>query len=86
MSYRTRFEPAAQADLRKIDRAAALGILRKLVELESDPYGFGTLELVSRPGVRRLRIGHYRAWYTIDGNELVVWVVKVGHRSTVYDR
>jgi mRNA interferase RelE/StbE len=23
--------------------------------------------------------------YTIDNGELVVWVVHVGHRSTVYD-
>lgn len=86
MTYRTRFEPAARADLRAIDRSAALTILRKLAELEQDPYGFDTTALVARPGVRRLRVGQNRVWYTVDGAELVVWVVKVGHRSTVYAR
>ncbi|MGW6897815.1 type II toxin-antitoxin system RelE family toxin [Streptomyces sp. NPDC054919] len=38
-----------------------------------------------RRGRRRLRVGDYRVDYTIDNGELVVWVVHVGHRSTVYD-
>ncbi|WP_327264247.1 type II toxin-antitoxin system RelE/ParE family toxin [Streptomyces sp. NBC_01232] len=29
--------------------------------------------------------GDYRVLYTIDNGELVVWVVHVGHRSTVHD-
>lgn len=84
MKWRTRFEPGARADLRKINRRAAMGILRKLAELETDPYGFGTTELVSRAGVRRLRVGDYRVFYTLEHGELVVWVVVVAHRSTVY--
>lgn len=84
MKWRTRFEPAARQDLRKIDRRTALGILRKLAELETDPYGFGTTELVSRPGVRRLRVSTYRVFYTLNQGELVVWVVAVAHRSSAY--
>jgi mRNA interferase RelE/StbE len=60
-------------------------ILAKLAELESDPLGFTTTALVSQPDRRRLRVGDYRVNYTIDNGELVVWVVHVGHRSTVYD-
>ncbi|SCF57629.1 mRNA interferase RelE/StbE [Streptomyces sp. DconLS] len=63
----------------------ALRILAKLTELESDPLGFNTTALVSQPERRRLRVGDYRVVYTIDNGELVVWVVHVGHRSTVYD-
>lgn len=83
--YRTIFTPGARDDLRKIDRATALTILRKLAALETDPLGFATTELVSRPGVRRLRVGAYRVFYTIDQGRLIVWVLTVGHRSTVYD-
>jgi mRNA interferase RelE/StbE len=84
MSYRTIFHPSARDQLRKIDRTTAISILRKLAELESDPYAFGTTELVSRPGVRRLRVGDYRCFYTIDGEELVIWVIAVAHRSVAY--
>ncbi|AWI28288.1 type II toxin-antitoxin system RelE family toxin [Streptomyces tirandamycinicus] len=83
--YRTVFRPEAQAELRKIPRGVALRILAKLTELESDPMGFDTTALVSQPDRRRLRVGDYRVLYTIDNGELVVWVVHVGHRSTVYD-
>lgn len=83
---RTVFTPEARDELRKIDRTTALTILRKLTELEADPYGFATTELVSRPGVRRLRVGNYRVFYTVEDDKLLVWVLAVGHRSTVYDR
>ncbi|MFI7019806.1 type II toxin-antitoxin system RelE/ParE family toxin [Streptomyces sp. NPDC050164] len=83
--YRTVFRPEAQAELRKIPRDMALRILVKLTELETDPYGFHTTALVSQPDRRRLRVGDYRVLYTIDNGELVVWVVHVGRRSTVYD-
>ncbi|MEN8653721.1 type II toxin-antitoxin system RelE/ParE family toxin [Streptomyces sp. 21So2-11] len=83
--YRTVFRPEAQTELRKVPRDMALRILAKLTELESDPLGFSTTALVSQPDRRRLRVGDYRVTYTIDNGELVVWVVHVGHRSTVYE-
>lgn len=83
--YRTVFRPEAQAELRKIPRDMALRVLAKLTEWESDPLGFNTIALVSQPERRRLRVGDYRVVYTIDNGELVVWVVHVGHRSSVYD-
>ncbi|MGW1406274.1 type II toxin-antitoxin system RelE family toxin [Streptomyces sp. NPDC002403] len=83
--YRTVFRPEAQAELRKIPRDTALRILAKLTELESNPLGFNTTALVSQPDRRRLRVGDYRVVYTIDNGELVVWVVRIGHRSTIYD-
>ncbi|MDT3726445.1 type II toxin-antitoxin system RelE/ParE family toxin [Streptomyces sp. DSM 41972] len=83
--YRTVFRAEAQAELRKVPRDMALRVLAKLTELESDPTGFNTTALVSQPDRRRLRVGDYRVIYTIDNGELVVWVVHVGYRSTVYD-
>ncbi|MEU5460881.1 type II toxin-antitoxin system RelE/ParE family toxin [Streptomyces althioticus] len=83
--YRTVFRAEAQDELRKVPRDMALRILAKLTELENDPTGLNTTALVSQPDRRRLRVGDYRVIYTIDNGELVVWVVHVGHRSTVYD-
>ncbi|MEU8433637.1 type II toxin-antitoxin system RelE/ParE family toxin [Streptomyces sp. NPDC029216] len=81
----TVLRPEVQAALRKIPRDMALRILARLTELETDPLGVNTTALVSQPERRRLRVGDYRIVYTIDNGELVVWVVHVGHRSTVYD-
>jgi mRNA interferase RelE/StbE len=84
MKYQIRFVVSAQTELRRLPCATAMTILRTLAELESDPLGFDTTALTGDPGVRRLRVGDYRIAYEIYGNELVVLVVKVGHRSVVY--
>lgn len=84
MKYRTQWRPNAVAQLRAIDQKTAMRILHKLAELEHDPRGLNTKELVGSPGLRRLRVGDYRVVYTIDDGELVVLVVAVGHRSTIY--
>ena len=80
----TRFRPSARSDIRSIPRETALRILRKLADLEADPYGLATTELVGEPGFRRLRIGAYRIIYTVDHDHIVIWIVAVGHRSRVY--
>lgn len=82
--FRTRFHPQAQAELRKIPKQMAMAILRKLTELENDPYGYNTTALVSRPERRRLRVGDYRVIYTVEDGQLLIWVVQVGHRSSIY--
>ena len=85
MKYQTRFTVEAQTELRNIDRKTALKILHKLAELEQDPTGFDTIPVVTRPGHRRLRVGDYRVIYRIEQGELVVMVVRVGHRANVYN-
>lgn len=57
---------------------------RTVFRPEAQALGLDTTALVSRPDRRRLRVGGHRVIYTVDNGELVVWVVHVGHRSTVY--
>ncbi|GAB3719088.1 type II toxin-antitoxin system RelE family toxin [Nocardiopsis oceani] len=83
--YTTIFKVEAQAELRKVPREHAMAILRKLAELEADPYAFGATVLVGVAGHRRLRVGDYRVIYTVANGQLVIVVVQVGHRSTAYD-
>lgn len=84
MKYRTVFRPEAREELRKLPRSVAMTILRKLTELETDPYGYATTALVSRPDVRRLRVGDYRVFYTVDNGRLTVYVIAVAHRGIAY--
>jgi mRNA interferase RelE/StbE len=35
-------------------------------------------------GLRRLRVGHYRVVYEWQHNELLILVVRIGHRREVY--
>ncbi|WP_211301200.1 type II toxin-antitoxin system RelE family toxin [Murinocardiopsis flavida] len=85
MKYRTVFRPEARTEMRKLPQKTAMGIFRKLAELETDPYAFGTTALVGSPELRRLRVGDYRVIYTLKNGDLIIWVLHVGHRSSVYE-
>ncbi|MBE3001150.1 type II toxin-antitoxin system RelE/ParE family toxin [Nocardiopsis sp. HNM0947] len=85
MSYRTVFRPEARAELRKLPKNVAMKVFRKLTELESDPWAFGTTALVGAPEVRRVRVADYRVIYTVEQGRLIIWVLHVGHRSDIYD-
>jgi len=80
------FRPEAQAELRAIPKPIAMRILKKLTDLEKDPYGLDSTALVGDPARRRLRIGDYRVIYTLDHGKLIIWVVQVGNRATIYTR
>lgn len=81
----TVFSETARTQLRLIERGVAMRILRKLADLEHDPYGYDTTALVGHTGVRRLRVGDYRVIYVIGATQLRVYVIEVGHRARVYD-
>ncbi|WP_405531034.1 type II toxin-antitoxin system RelE/ParE family toxin [Streptomyces avidinii] len=90
----TRFRTAARRDLGKIPQPDAIRILRRLAELQQaldagDTNAFDIKALQGHQAHWRLRIGDYRAVYTLeegpDGALVVtVWVVAVGHRREVY--
>ncbi|MCD5354998.1 type II toxin-antitoxin system RelE/ParE family toxin [Kineosporia mesophila] len=75
--------PAARGELARASRAAALRILRSLIDLETDPYGFfssGPVPFSSRPERRMLQVGDHRVVYTIERQHIVVWTVRTtGH-------
>ena len=90
----TRFKAAARRDLGKIPQPDAIRILRRLAELQQaldtgDTDAFDIKALQGHHAHWRLRIGDYRAVYTLedgpDGQLVVtVWVVAVGHRRDIY--
>ena len=82
--YRTVFTESARAEIRKLPRTVAMTILRKLAELEIDPFVYSTTALVSAPDVRRLRVGDYRVFYTVDQGVLVVTVIQVAPHAVAY--
>ncbi|MEU2128240.1 type II toxin-antitoxin system RelE/ParE family toxin [Streptomyces sp. NPDC018352] len=89
MGHVTRFTSHAQRDLLKIPRQDALRILIRLSELHKaldagDTTAFDIKALQGHSDRWRLRIGDYRAVYTIEDGRLVLWVLTVGHRREVY--
>jgi mRNA interferase RelE/StbE len=84
-SFEIRFKESVAKDLRHLPNKHVKRILERIEALRNDPRPAGC-EKLSAQERYRVRQGVYRIIYEIRDNELVVIVVKVGHRREVYKR
>lgn len=83
MNFSLIYHPKIADDLKSLDEAIQKRIIRAIQEkLTVDPYHFGKPLQHSLKGGRSLRIGDYRALYTIQGKE--VRVFSIFHRRENY--
>ena len=83
--YRIEFKPSVWKDLDEIPKADRRRILKRIEKLSGDPRPAGSKKLAGSERYR-VRQGVYRILYSIEDEQLVVVVVKVGHRREVYQR
>jgi mRNA interferase RelE/StbE len=83
--YKITFKKSVAKDLKSLPKSDIKRILSKIVSLSENPRRKGAIKL-SGENLYRIRQGLYRIIYEIRENELVVQVIKVGHRSDVYKR
>lgn len=81
--YKLVFKRSVAKDLRDIPKKDVAGILKRLRTLAIEPRARGC-EKLSGQERYRVRQGVYRTIYEIQGDELIVVVVKVGHRKRAY--
>jgi len=78
------FKQSVAKDLRAIPNADVRRILDRIDTLATNPRGEGCVKLAGQDRYR-VRQGVYRIVYEIHDDQLVVIVVKVGHRASVYE-
>lgn len=83
VSYDLRVKESAKRELRQIPRPDLRRIARRIEGLAVDPRRAGCEKLAGDLGYR-VRQGDYRIIYTIDDENHIVEVLKVGHRREVY--
>ncbi len=83
MTYAVDITRKARKQLEKIDRIQRVQIEDAIEGLAEDPRPVGCTKLEGHNSYR-IRVGNYRVIYNVFDGELVVLVVKVGHRRDVY--
>ena len=83
MSYSIRIRQSAAKSLSRINRPERERIIQRIDQLAEHP-GAGSVLKGELSGLRRIRVGSYRVVYEIRDTELVVLVVRIGHRREVY--
>ena len=84
MPYSISYVPSAAKAIRKLDKSTARRLLQAIAALADDPRPSGCIQLKGGDGELRIRVGDHRVIYDIRDDELVILVLRVGHRREVY--
>jgi mRNA interferase RelE/StbE len=82
-AYKIFFKKSVEKDFNIIPKNYLKKILGRIETLAEDPRPPGCEKLTGQQRYR-LRQGRYRILYSIQDDELTVWIVKVGHRKDIY--
>jgi mRNA interferase RelE/StbE len=85
-SYRVMLAATAEKELKRLSHQLIERIILRLENLASIPRPPGCKKLTGGDREWRIRVGDYRAVYTIDDAKARVEVTRIRHRSEVYRR
>ena len=84
MSYEITFTDTSRRQFRKLEKEVQERMIKALERIRIRPESY-VKKLVGDPGYR-LRVGDYRVILDIKKSELIILVIKIGHRKNIYDK
>lgn len=81
--YEIIFSLKAKKQFFKLEKIVQERIISALERIRIRPEAF-IIKLVGDPGYK-LRVGDYRIIMDIDKNNLLILIIKIGHRKNIYD-
>lgn len=82
-NYKILIRKSAAKELEKLPHKELERVVIRIQALADNPRPAG-VEKLSGFDRYRIRQGNYRIVYSIQDNELTVWIIKVGHRKEIY--
>ncbi|HXV65106.1 MAG TPA: type II toxin-antitoxin system RelE/ParE family toxin [Vicinamibacteria bacterium] len=83
-SCRVRISRSAEKALKKLPRDARERVVAAMVGLGENPFPPGVRKLSGYDDVFRIRVGNYRILHSVSERELIIIVLKIGHRGDLY--
>jgi mRNA interferase RelE/StbE len=81
--YKITIKKSAAKELGEIPKKDLRKIIKRIQSLARNPRPHGSQKL-SAQGRYRIRQGDYRIVYSIDDKDLIIDIVKIGHRREIY--
>lgn len=82
--YKITFKSSVPKDLLEIPNQDVAMILTRIDSLIENPRMHGSSKLTGKE-LYRVRQGNYRILYEIDAAQLEIIVIRIAHRTSVYD-
>ena len=83
MAYSLRIKESAAKEIGALPKADRERVVLAIDTLGKDPHQGAQLK-GSATGLRRMRVGSYRILFEVRKSELLILVLRVGHRRDVY--
>jgi len=84
--YKITWKKSALKELKTLDKTVIGKILEKIEPLQNNPRPEGTKKLKGYNLLYRIRYGNYRIVYRIKDRELIIEIIRVGHRKNISKR
>ncbi len=82
MTFQISWTESSYKRLQKLDSLARKRIVEKLDEVADNPFAFA--KKLTGINLYSIRVGDYRVIVSIEKNKLLILVIDIGHRSTIY--
>ena len=85
-AYKVEFVKSAQKEFERLDAKLQLKTAEALSLLAQNPFSelLNVKRLKGADNLYRIRLGDYRIVYELRNEQLIVLVIKIGHRREVY--
>ena len=83
VKYKITIKKSAAKELEDIPKQKLRKIIKRIQSLAQNPRPHGSQKLSAQSRLR-IRQGDYRIVYSVDDNDLIVDIVKIGHRREIY--
>jgi mRNA interferase RelE/StbE len=85
MTFSVIYTTRARRDLKQLPLGTAQNCIRTISKVKDDPFSFvKKLKGSKQSPLYSLRMGEYRAIMSIQEERLIVFILEIGHRSTIY--
>ncbi len=84
MKYTVHMDSRTRKTLDQLQGDNHRRVVHKLEALEENPRPMGVEKMAGPEDLYRVRVGDYRIVYAIRDRELVIIVIRIGHRREVY--
>lgn len=82
--YELRWKRSALKELGRLPKTTVSKLIAMAESLVDEPHPSGCRKLAGTEHTYRVRTGNYRLVYQVHNGQLIIEVIKVGHRKAVY--
>ncbi len=83
-NYKVLVSSSVEKSLQKLPKKDVTKIITTIQTLAINPFPVNCRKLSGEENVFRVRVGDYRIIYELNSGELIILILKVGHRKDIY--